>query len=428
MMVGLGLVLACSADTPPADGLDCVPLNDFSAYDYDASKLPRAELPVDEASWSELPMPLPLEGWDNGDRSMVYGAALAGYYMMRMQRPVTCQDRGVPCFPFGYQYDPREDTWSDEDMIHRQIVATFAQTWLYKVTRRPEFRLSAEAAIQSLMPRMRVRGSQQRMHDIGASALMVMALTHHGTLTGDRSRDAAIDGLGVFILDKVRPDGSFRLGGPLQWYQLHQALWRLWDYTGNARYLDALVFVGRYGFEHRDERGAGEYLELPYLYGLWALEPLTELYQVRPEESWIPEMVYLVGDWVLSKQYTADNAKRCRWLGGYMPNNDRGHPNWNHTLKLEAMADAWRFAELHGDEERAAVYRASALKGADFALRFQHRRDETDRYLVPGKALGGIPLYGDNPSVRVDVPGHGSIAILKVASYSGIEDFAGALD
>ena len=415
-------LLACG--TPDPEGIDCVPMRPFPPFELSDELPPRAVLPDDPAARDALPMPLELEGHaDAGHRSMVYGAMLAGAYMIRVQRPVSCTtDGGVPCFPFGYHYNPYEDTWSTQDMIHRQVVATFAQTWLYRVTGRDEFRLSAEAAIQSLMPRMRkVRGTE-KLHDIGASALMVMALTHHGKLTEDSSRDDTIDALGAYILSRVRPDGSFREGGPLQWYQLHQALWRLYDYTGEQHYLDALVYVGRYGYEHRDERGRDEYLELPYLYGLWALEPLTELYQLRPEETWIPEMVYLVGDWVLSKQYTEQNAERCRWVGGYMPNNDRGHPNWNHTLKLEAMADAWRFAELAGDDERAAIYRDSAILGADFALRFQHRRDETDRYLVPGKALGGIPMYGDDASVRIDVPGHGAIAILKTAVYGDLFD------
>jgi hypothetical protein len=257
---------------------------------------------------------------------------------------------------------------------------------------------------------------------------MVMTMTQHGKYTGDRSRDSLIASMGQHILNQIKEDGSFKTGSALVWLQLHNALWRLWDYTGEQVYLDTLIKVAKNGHSRRNERGPGQYLEFPYIYGLWALEPLTELYKLRPEEGpWISEMIYMVGDDVMSKQYTLADAQRCAWVGGFKPNNNKGHPNWNHTLKQEAMADAYHFATLAGKADKAAQYKASALAGAAFLLKFQHRKGETDRFKDSRKPIGGLPLGGDDPSVRIDIPGHGSIAMLKTALYMGIETAPGAV-
>jgi hypothetical protein len=399
----------------------CPPLP-LGTYSYTDTLPPKATLSGDWAADKSLTMPLALEGKDNGDMSVLYGTAMMGYYMIGVQRPVTCVDKkGLPCSPFIYQYDPRTDAETAEDMIHRQIVGAFGQTWIYRVTGRKEFSLSAEAAIQMLVPRVKVsKKGTKYLHDLGATGLMIMTLTQHGKYTGDTSRDELILDLGEHVLGELREDGSFKSGSALVWIQLHNVLWRLWDYTGHEVYLDALKRVARDAYMRRNERAKGQYHENIYIYGLWALEPLTELYKIWPE-PWIQTMVFLTADDVIAKQYTYQDAAKCAWVGGFKPNNGKGHPNWNHTLKLEAMADAWRFAQLVGDTERSERYKASALAGADFLLRFQHRAGETDKFPNPAKPIGGIPLGGSDPSVRIDIPGHGSVGMAKVVSYFGTE-------
>ncbi len=409
---------------------EACPSPTFGPYTYGSDTLPRAVLPKDPSTWASLPMPLPLEGGDNGDMSTAYSALAMGYYTLRVQKPPTCMDEertSMPCYPFQYEYDPRTNTNGDTEMIHRQLVGALSLTWMYRISGRPEFKLAATSALNTIMLRAKVdRDGHVKIQDLGASSLSAMAMSHLAVLTGDRSMDTQIRGLGEFLLSKIADDGRVTMGSVLQWQQLHNALWRLWEYTEDPRYIDALKRVARFAYEHRDERGKKQYFQYPYLYGLWAHEPLTELYRVMPEEKWIPELVFEVADEVAKKQYTRENTSHCDWVGGYKPNNGRGHPNWNHTLKLEATIDAWRMAVLVGDAERVERYRKSAEAGAAFMMHFQHRAADNSGYAGAERAFGGVPLFGDNPRVRIDIPGHGGVAMCKVVEYFGVETVPGA--
>lgn len=431
LIVGLlfAVSLGCSGDEKkkkkePLTAESC-PALPLGPYQYAADKAPQA--PVPEGAGLEA-LPLALQGADNGDMSVLYGAAMMGYYMIGVQRPTSCkEDSGKPCMPYLYQYDPRTDAPTTEEMIHRQVVGALGQAWLYKVTGRPEFGLSAKGAVDVLLPRSKVDADGRRqLQDLGATALMVMTLSQLDIGYGTRNYSAELDSFGKQILHQQRPNGSFKAGSPLVWMQLHNALWRLYDYTQDPAYLEALAKAAKNAYDRRAERAKGQYFEYPYLYGLWALEPLTELVAVRPAEAaWISELVYFVADDVAGAQYDLSNTTTCKYVGGFKPNNGKGHPNWNHTIKLEAVADAYRYAKQAGDAERTARYKASALAGAAYLLQFQHRAGDTGDYPNKIKPIGGVPLFGGDPSVRIDIPGHGAVAMLKVATYIGDETVPG---
>lgn len=403
---------------------EACPTLPLGAYTYGPDKTPT--VPTPEGGWAAAAMPLKRQGPDTGDMSIIYGAAQMGYYMMGVQRPTTCKKGKTPCMPFEYIYDPRTDGPGKGESIHRQVVATFAQAWLHKVTGRPEFGASAEAALQMLIPHLKgAEGGPRVLRDLGGTGLLAMSLTEHARNTGDKSRDPVIADVGAYILEQIAEDGSFKTGSALVWIQMHNALWRLWSYTQDQKYMDALLKVARYANDHKNDRGKDQYFEHLYIYGLWAIEPMAELYKLRPEESWIPALVYEAADDVVKAQYTLEDAKECAWVGGFKPNNGKGHPNWNHTLKLETMADAYRFASWNGDAARAERYKASVKAGAEFLLRFQHRAGEGAGFPDPDQLVGGVPLFGNDPSVRIDIPGHGSIALLKSAVYLGEETAPG---
>jgi len=358
-------------------------------------------------------VPFALTGADTGEGGIVYSAALAGYYIMRTQ----WDDEG-----YHYLYDPTTDTWEEKDNIHRKCGATFTQVWLYRITGRDDFKWSTYRALEYLLS----RGSEQddgsfKLRDLGATALVTLSLTTYSKLAETDEFDAVIDGTGKYILDRITEEGSFSEGSPLVWAQCHQALWRLYDYTGDSAYIDALELVGRYFYDNRDDP---EVIDFPYLYGLWANEPLTDLYLERPAD-WISELVLTVGDDVASKQYTPANNDDPVWMGGYFPNSGSGSPNWNSTLKLEAVIDAWRMAEAVGDTERMETFGKSSIIGAAFLQGMMHRTGETDDFVVPETAIGGIPLSPSDPKVRVDVPHHGANAMLKVVEYMDLEDYPG---
>jgi hypothetical protein len=358
-------------------------------------------------------------GDDDRQPGIVYSAALAGYYLMRIQ------DADIG---YHYEYEPIEGEWEEDDNLHRKCGATFTQVWLYRFTRRPEFRMSTRAALEYMIG----RGEWQddgtfKLRDLGATALVTLSLTEYGKLTDDTVWDPEIQGLGEYLLARVQDDGSFSEGKSLQWAQAHQALWRLYAYTYDERYLDALLKVARFFYDNRDDH---DILGSAYLYGLWANEPLTNLYMLRNEEVWISEFVLEVGDEVAAEQYIPpDDDVPPEWIGGYWPNDGRGgQPIWDSTLKLEAVIDAFRMAQAVDSEIHVDRFRKSAIIGTQFLQRLQLREGETEDFADEDFVVGGTPFSLEDPTTRLDVPHHMANAILKTVEYMDLEDYPGRDD
>ncbi|HEX2732251.1 MAG TPA: hypothetical protein VHM70_11610 [Polyangiaceae bacterium] len=356
-------------------------------------------------------LPLAVIGEDTGEPGLVYAGALAGYYILRVQRGDGS---------YRYQYDPSDDSWPEGDSVHRQCGATFTLLWLYRITERPEFAIGAGAALEYLTSQGHFDDEGRfEMVDLGATALIALSLTEYARLEHTRRWDHTIDGVGQSLLSAIAEDGSFNQGSTLAWAQAHQALWRIYSHTGDERYLDALRHLARHSYDNRDDR---KVVDEPYLYGLWANEPLTELYRID-RQQWLEDFVLDIAERVSKVQYTEDNTDDPRMLGGY-PSRIGQPAIWNTSLKLEAVIDGYRLARMVGDE-RADALGASALGAAQFLMRLQYRSGDTDGWPSPTTAIGGVPFSFDNPVIRVDLPHHAANAILKVADYLGTDRFAG---
>lgn len=425
MIRSAGLLVAAAAWVGCAEpaGPDCGP--QLTPTDFDDGWRPRA--PGLDPSTDTVPVAV--EGLDDAHPGVAYAVLLAGHYHLRVQRPVACEDAsGAPCEPFGYQYDPVADRWEDDESTARQVVAAFAQVRIHDLLRRPELRVSADDALRLLARRVTWSGDQARLADLGSTGLMAMAVSEHLRVTGSDEHAALVDGLGETILANISDDGSYPAGTALKFAQAHQALWRMYTATDDPRYLDALRLMARHAADHTHLNGEGEYFEFPYLYGLWANEPLTELYRID-RDPWLVDLVSFVGDDVMAGQYRSAApgvpTDQCAWRGGFTPNSGDGAPNWNSTIKLEAMVDAWRMASFSGDVGREAAYRASAEAGTAWLLTNQLRAGDTDGWPSPQTAIGGFPLFESDADVRIDIPGHGSIALAKASAWLLEEDTPG---
>ena len=281
-------------------------------YVYDDSKTPLVELPEDAATWDDLALPLEQTGGDNGDESLTYTFSLAAYYLLRVQ------NQGIGS-PAGLEYQPETGEWTDDDSLGRQLMAVISLVRAFDVTGRSEFEVGARHGIRAHLEDIEVLedGSWKRT-SMGGTVLLTIAMTEHARLTGAVDWNAAIDGFGAYVLSQIDSEGRMAEGASrLQAQQAHKALWNLWSHTQDAAYLDALEVLGHYHYENRDD--TDDLFEYPYLYGLWAAEPLVSLYSLRPAD-WIPELLFYVGDEVVAKQWTPLNTREEERLGGFYAN------------------------------------------------------------------------------------------------------------
>ncbi len=382
---------------------------------YDDTSAPRAALPEGTtlADADALTAPLALEGSDTGEEGIFYAAALGGYYLIRVQ-----QADGS----FGYQYNFKEDAWADDNSVYRQAGTTYTQAWLATLTGRVEFSISTEWALRWLTAQMTSDGAGgMKLLDIGGTGLVLLSLTEHAAYTGDTSRDDLIRASGEYLLARVAEDGRFTESVPLQWGQAMQALWRLYVYLGDVRYLDALERAGRYIYDHPEVQGEEEE---GYILTLWINEPLTDLYSVRPS-PWITELVFGLTDYIVAHQYTADNTDERAWVGSYIMPESGNKGTWRTALRLEGVIDAVRLAQLSGDEERLARYTESTLLAVYYLQSIQLRTGRTRGAKRPELVEGAFPFSGTDSTLRIDVTHHTANTLIKVVKYLDLEDYPG---
>lgn len=374
--------------------------------------LPRMDAPSDESTWVDTPKPLAEIGEDTNEEGILYSAHLMGHYQMRMLD----EEEG-----FHYEYDPTDDSFNESSSVHRKVVSTFSLTWLYKLTRRDEYRFAVEHMLRFLEDDADEQADGSlKLRDLGATAMFAMALSQHAKYTGTTEWDDTIDKVGAHVLSLVNEDGSLNNGSPLYYAQAHLGIWRLYDYTQDEVYLDTLETVGKFHYDNRDN---SDYLDSKHLYALWAHEPLTELYMLRPAD-WITEFVFENADSVLRGQYTPDSEDvEERLIGSFKESEDERR--WRVVLKLEGTIDAYRLAKLVGDEARTEAYRKGALLAVKFLQEFQYRKGDTASWPMPPRAVGGTPYGFDHPIVRIEVPGHEVNGFVKVVEYMDLEDYPG---
>lgn len=386
-------------------------IDDPPSYTFTDETLPQMEVPADESTWVDTPAPLPEIGEDTNEPGILYSAHLMGHYQMRMLDGAE---------GFHYEYDPTTDAFTETTSVHRKVVSTFSLTWLYKFTRRDEYRFAVEHMLRFLEDDAdEQEDGSLLLRDLGATAMFAMALTHHAKYTGTADWDETIDKVGAHVMSLVNDDGSLENGGPLYFAQAHLGLWRLYDYTQDPIYLDALEKVGKYHYDNRDDE---EVFDSKHLYGLWAHEPLTELYMLRPAE-WIPEFVFDNADTVVRFQHTPDDVVEADLVGSFSESGDE--QRWRAILKLEGTIDAYRLAKHVGDEARTEAYRKASLLAVEFLQELQYRKGDGDAWPDPKRAIGGTPYGFEHPIVRIEVPGHEVNAFLKVVEYMDLEEYPG---
>lgn len=407
----LGILVSqgCRGDEAPT-----YPGANIQLADYTGDEEPRAVIPPD-TPLDEVTLPLEQSGADTNAQGMTYAAVLSGYYILRVQ-----QEDGL----FGYQYTIADGTWADDNSIHRQCGSTITQAWMYRVTGREEFLLSAKRALAAIYQETsELEDGSLFLRDLGGVSLLAIAtslVAIHGETT---EYDEQLDKLGAYILGKVGEDGEISGGDGyfLKQGQAMQALEHLHAYTEEGAYLDALERSTRWLIANPEEHQYGPYM------ALWNNEPMTYLYDLRPDPE-IAALVFELSDRIVENQHTPEDHDHARDVGGYYEDPSKPTPSWSTCLFLEAVADGLRMARLAGDEERLARYAESSTLAARFLLDLQIRAGEMTDAHDPDFINGGVPFSKNGTVIRVDVPHHTANAVLKTIEYQHLEDFPGRRD
>ena len=420
MMLFVGFTLALGAckkdEEDPRVSDDGTPLT----ADFTGDELPRAT-DIDGVEPADAELPIAVEGADDGSPGIVYSAVLGGYYIMRIQFPEG---------NFHYEYHLETDSWADDDSIFRQCGGTITQGWLYRVTGREEFRISARRGLDYLHGRLMDAGDGMKglpsggTPNMGASSLLTIATSVYALNTDDDTFDENLDALGAFLLTFTDPEtGEFLKTDPyfLAPGQLLMAFQHLHAATGDEIYLDKLEQSVRWAIDNPDVHEWDPY------FGLWANEPLTYLYVQRPDQAFA-DAAFAMADPIIDTQLVpGEHNKQARYDGGF-PLKEGNTPGWSSGLRLEAVIDAYRLAVLVDDKERMQRYRQSALWATAFLLRLQYRAGETDDHPDPELLVGSWPFAFTHEVIRVDLTHHIANTLIKTAEYLELEDFPGKRD
>jgi hypothetical protein len=133
-----------------------------------------------------------------------------------------------------------------------------------------------------------------------------------------------------------------------------------------------------------------------------------------------------MNDWLLSLQQW-DNARYPDIQGRFFdPKRSHfGPPHASSTgVYLEGLIDAYSFASVVGDEDRANKYRISILRGLRSLMQLQFQ-DDVDMYYVSKRKMvyGGLRTNVYNNEIRCDNVQHGLMAVLKILHEFEVSDF-----
>jgi hypothetical protein len=342
---------------------------------------------------------------------------MAGRYLVR-----AVKDDGS----FVYEYDPFLDRAAADYNILRHAGTVFSMMELYGRKKDPEVLKAAEKAVGFLLRQIHdgvvsgkpvkfvVEGSEIKL---GGNGLAALALAEYARVTGNRSHDATMKGLGEWILATQAPDGRFTVhkqdltSGRISSFQSEYypgeaifALVRLYSLTGEKKWLDAAEKGAIYqlkNFSRLDDS------ELPHDH--WLLYGLNEVHRKRPRAEFL-EGAMRFARVIVEAQHTRKNQPQPDWDGGYYK-PPRSAPT---ATRMEGLDSAYALARDFGKAAQAKEIRQAIERGTGFLLRVQVG-PETGMYCRnPERSLGGFRESLVSPIVRIDYVQHAISALIHL--------------
>jgi hypothetical protein len=203
-------------------------------------------------------------------------------------------------------------------------------------------------------------------------------------------------------------------------------------YPGETLLLWAVLYR-----ESKDQELLGRFMKSFRYYRSWhrahrnsAFIPWhTQAYYLLWSETHDPELrdfIFEMNDWLLGMQQWDDPPYPDMQGRFFDPERVRfGQPHASSTgVYLEGLIDAWALAKVTGDTRRQEAYRLAIVHSLRWVMQLQFV-DEVDMFYVSRQARvrGGLrPTVYDN-TIRVDNVQHNLMAVLKILSVFGSEDY-----
>jgi hypothetical protein len=265
----------------------------------------------------------------------------------------------------------------------------------------------------------------------GTAALGLVALLEAREAERATRDDAAIRGLGRFLLFMQREDGflwseydpqahrGLVPEGDVPLYVQGQALLalvRLQRALPDPAWLRAATKAADFLAAHRDAWFAARGLEaLPPDH--WTLLAVNELHALGAARRTHADYALFVAKLILDEQETPETARWPDHVGAPRENPPRVTPT---ASRCEGLVAAWQLAERLGADP--AEYRRAALASARFQL--SHQYDDVNSHLLPNpaRARGGFFSSYANHTTRIDSIQHNACALLGLAELLAREE------
>lgn len=257
---------------------------------------------------------------------------------------------------------------------------------------------------------------------LGGQALALVALLERRRVLSDDTYDELISGLAGFMMSleladepgryyqsydaalqepSLEPDSDYYPGEALL------ALTRLARHYRDGPYLDSAVRAAEFLVHERDGDipAAGVVPREDH----WLALALSELYQLRREEAY-REVAYLQAESMIGNQFTADDGPMR--AGGSSLQNPINYTST--ATKGEALVAVWAMAAATGDDEASDRYAAAARRNAQFQLRVQFTRENTELFPDPAMVIGAWGKDALDPWIRIDFVQHNISALIGV--------------